>query len=143
MIGLIKTKAHKDIGPMILFLPITFAAQIFKGSTKYVNTKIRGRNFVSCPRRQKPKLLITPPTCNKVAKTRCILYCKLKFLHHKNRFLTSQIVGDLSANTTCRRQLLGCCDHLPEGVSRCWSWLPFSEENPDPYGVQLQTLVPI
>ncbi len=29
-----------------------------------------------------------------------------------------QIVGDLSASTICRRQLLGCCDQLAEGVSR-------------------------
>ena len=26
-----------------------------------------------------------------------------------------QIVGDLLASTTCRRQLLGCCDQVPEG----------------------------
>ncbi len=42
-----------------------------------------------------------------------------------------QIAGDLSASTTCRRQLLGCCDQLAEGVSRRWSWIPFLEENPD------------
>ncbi len=42
------------------------------------------------------------------------------------------IVGDLSASTTCRHQLLRCCDQLAEGVSRCWSWIPFLEENPVP-----------
>ena len=35
----------------------------------------------------------------------------------QNRFLTSKIVGDLSIGTTCRRQLLKCCDPLAEGVS--------------------------
>ncbi len=52
-----------------------------------------------------------------------------------------QIIGDLLASTTCRRQLLGCCDQLPEGVSRCWGLIPFLEENPVPDRVQLQALV--
>ena len=43
------------------------------------------------------------------------------------------------ASTTCRRQLLECCDQLAEGVSRGWSWISFSEENPVPDRVQLQT----
>ncbi len=51
----------------------------------------------------------------------------MKLLHHK--YLLTSSVGDLSASTTCRRQLLGCCDQLAEGVSRCWSWIPFLEEN--------------
>ena len=42
-----------------------------------------------------------------------------------------------------RRQLLECCDQLAEGVSKCWSWIPFLEENPVPDRVQLQALVPI
>ncbi len=45
------------------------------------------------------------------------------------KFTNLQIV-DLSASTTCRRQLPGCCDQLAEGVSRCWSWIPFLEEIP-------------
>ena len=32
---------------------------------------------------------------------------------------------------------------LTEGVSRCWGWIPFLEENPVPDRVQLQDLVPI
>ncbi len=31
------------------------------------------------------------------------------------KFTNLQIVGDLSASTTCLRQLLGCCDQLVEG----------------------------
>ena len=57
-------------------------------------------------------------------------------------FTNLQIV-DLLASTTCRRQLLGCCDQLAEGVSRCWNWIPFLEKNPVPDRVQLQVLVPI
>ncbi len=48
----------------------------------------------------------------------------MKFVKAQNeistpqKFTNLQIVGDLSANTTCRLQLLGCCDQLAEGVSR-------------------------
>ncbi len=48
------------------------------------------------------------------------------------KFTNLQIVGDLSASTTCRHQLLGCCDQLAEGVSRCWSWIPFFRGVPCP-----------
>ncbi len=69
----------------------------------------------------------------------------MNLLHHK-KFTNLQIVGDLSASTTCRRQLLGCCDQLAEGVAR-YETLElgslFSEESPVPDRVQLQTLVPI
>ncbi len=57
-------------------------------------------------------------------------------------FTNLQIVGDLSASTTCRRQQLGCCDQLAEDVSRRWSWIPFLEEKPVPDRAQLQALVP-
>ncbi len=41
------------------------------------------------------------------------------------KFTNLQIVGDLSVSTTCNRQLLECCYQLTEGVSRCWSLIPF------------------
>ncbi len=62
----------------------------------------------------------------------------------QNKLLISKIIGDLSASTTCRRQLLRCCDQLAESVSRCNVFrveLLFSEEKLVPDGVQLQTQI--
>ncbi len=50
----------------------------------------------------------------------------------QNRLLTSKIVGDLSASTTCRRQLLWCCDHWLKMMLYIWSWIPFFKGEPCP-----------
>ena len=59
-------------------------------------------------------------------------YITIETSTSQNRLLTSTIGGELSASTTCRRQILRCCDKLAESVYRCQMFgvgFLFAEEN--------------